>query len=119
MFASVCNVCLTPGTAQLSEWLFFKDAWAVDETLPLCIDRNCCCHCPALPADSKCVLTACDDMHAHLYDAEHAELIEAFSGAHSVPSSRAYGKLWRWPLQMCCGLPLSGPPQACHPSSQA
>ena len=26
------------------------------------------------------LLTACDDMHAHLYDVEHASLIEAFSG---------------------------------------
>ena len=41
---------------------------------------------PAIhPADSKCVLTACDDMHAHLYDAEHGELIEAFSGACRRP----------------------------------
>jgi len=27
------------------------------------------------------LLTACDDMHSHLYDVEHASLIEAFSGA--------------------------------------
>ena len=26
------------------------------------------------------LLTACDDMHTHLYDVEHASLIEAFSG---------------------------------------
>lgn len=44
---------------------------------------------PRPPADSKNVLTACDDMHAHLYDAEHAELIEAFSGALLC------GR-WRW-----------------------
>ncbi len=31
-------------------------------------------------ADSRMLLTACDDMHAHLYDVEHASLIEAFSG---------------------------------------
>ena len=31
-------------------------------------------------ADSKHVITACDDMHAHMYDAEHGELVEAFSG---------------------------------------
>jgi hypothetical protein len=28
------------------------------------------------------LLTACDDMHTHLYDVEHATLIEAFSGEH-------------------------------------
>lgn len=32
------------------------------------------------------LLTACDDMHSHLYDVEHASLIEAFSGA-SLPST--------------------------------
>ena len=32
-------------------------------------------------ADSKFLLTACDDMHSHLYDVEHASLVEAFSGA--------------------------------------
>ncbi len=26
------------------------------------------------------LLTACDDMHSHLYDVEHASLVEAFSG---------------------------------------
>jgi WD40 repeat protein len=31
-------------------------------------------------ADSKMLLTACDDMHSHLYDVESASLIEAFSG---------------------------------------
>lgn len=31
-------------------------------------------------ADSKMLLTACDDMHSHLYDVEHASLVEAFSG---------------------------------------
>ena len=33
-----------------------------------------------LCADSKMLLTACDDMHSHLYDVEHASLVEAFSG---------------------------------------
>lgn len=33
-----------------------------------------------MPADSKMLLTACDDMHSHLYDVEHASLVEAFSG---------------------------------------
>lgn len=33
-----------------------------------------------IPADSKMLLTACDDMHSHLYDVEHASLVEAFSG---------------------------------------
>lgn len=33
-----------------------------------------------LSADSKMLLTACDDMHSHLYDVEHASLVEAFSG---------------------------------------
>ena len=33
------------------------------------------------------LLTACDDMHAHLYDVEHATLIEAFSGAGIPPSA--------------------------------
>ena len=37
------------------------------------------CYC----ADSRMLLTACDDMHAHLYDVEHATLIEAFSGVIS------------------------------------
>lgn len=36
----------------------------------------------ALAADSKMLLTACDDMHSHLYDVEHASLVEAFSGDH-------------------------------------
>ena len=31
-------------------------------------------------ADSKMLLTACDDMHSHLYDVEHGALVEAFSG---------------------------------------
>ena len=42
-------------------------------------DDICCC------ADSRMLLTACDDMHAHLYDVEHATLIEAFSGASIQP----------------------------------
>ncbi len=37
-------------------------------------------------ADSRMLLTACDDMHAHLYDVEHASLIEAFSGMSQHPS---------------------------------
>lgn len=32
-------------------------------------------------ADSKLLLTACDDMHSHLYDVANGALIEAFSGA--------------------------------------
>lgn len=35
-------------------------------------------------ADSRMLLTACDDMHAHLYDVEHASLIEAFSGMSPI-----------------------------------
>ena len=31
-------------------------------------------------ADSKLLLTACDDMHSHLYDVENGALVEAFSG---------------------------------------
>ena len=34
----------------------------------------------AVAADSKMLLTACDDMHSHLYDVEHASLVDAFSG---------------------------------------
>lgn len=37
-------------------------------------------------ADSKMLLTACDDMHSHLYDVEHASLIEAFSGESVILS---------------------------------
>ena len=37
--------------------------------------------CSLAGADSQMLLTACDDMHTHLYDVEHASLIEAFSGA--------------------------------------
>lgn len=33
-----------------------------------------------LPADSKMLVTACDDMHSHLYDVENSSLVEAFSG---------------------------------------
>lgn len=32
------------------------------------------------PADSKMLITACDDMHSHLYDVENSSLVEAFSG---------------------------------------
>jgi hypothetical protein len=32
-------------------------------------------------ADGKLLLTASDDMHAHMYDVENAALVEAFSGA--------------------------------------
>lgn len=35
------------------------------------------------------LLTACDDMHSHLYDVEHASLIEAFSGACHGQDQRA------------------------------
>ena len=42
-------------------------------------DTPMCC------ADSRMLLTACDDMHAHLYDVEHATLIEAFSGVRIPP----------------------------------
>jgi hypothetical protein len=35
----------------------------------------CCCS-----ADSKLLLTACDDMHTNLYDVHHGALIDAFSG---------------------------------------
>lgn len=44
----------------------------------------------ALDADSKMLLTACDDMHSHLYDVEHASLVEAFSG-DPVPCMHASG----------------------------
>lgn len=43
--------------------------------------RDCLSHSYwPLCADSKMLLTACDDMHSHLYDVEHASLVEAFSG---------------------------------------
>ena len=32
------------------------------------------------PADSRTLLTACDDMHVNLYDVENASMIESFSG---------------------------------------
>lgn len=31
--------------------------------------------------DSKLLLTACDDMHANLYDVHQGQLIDSFSGA--------------------------------------
>ena len=34
----------------------------------------------ACSVDSKLLLTACDDMHSHLYDVANGALIEAFSG---------------------------------------
>lgn len=34
----------------------------------------------AFTPDSRHVLTACDDMHSHMYDVEHGALVEAFSG---------------------------------------
>lgn len=54
-----------------------------------CLPPLCQHALPAAPscADSRQVITACDDNHAHLYDAEHAELIEAFSGGLPVHSS--------------------------------
>ena len=42
----------------------------------VCLSRSCL----PLSADSRMLLTACDDMHSHLYDVEHASLVEAFSG---------------------------------------
>lgn len=42
-------------------------------------------------ADSKMLITACDDMHCHLYDAASGSLIEAFSGQH---------------LPLCCPVPI-------------
>ena len=47
-------------------------------------------------ADSQMLLTACDDMHSHLYDVEHASLIEAFSGAR-LPSVIAQSHPYIWP----------------------
>ena len=35
-------------------------------------------------ADSKMLVTACDDMLSHLYDVQHGSLIDAFSGASRV-----------------------------------
>jgi hypothetical protein len=35
---------------------------------------------PLVAADSRMLLTACDDCHAHLYDVGQAALVEAFSG---------------------------------------
>lgn len=32
------------------------------------------------PADSKMLLTACDDMHSNLYDVHSGDLIDSFSG---------------------------------------
>ena len=42
-------------------------------------------------ADSQMLLTACDDMHTHLYDVEHASLIEAFSGEQQQKLMHTYG----------------------------
>lgn len=55
----------------------------------------------ALAADSKMLLTACDDMHSHLYDVEHASLVEAFSGDHlsCLHALRSY----KWPM-LCVAL---------------
>jgi hypothetical protein len=36
---------------------------------------------PLVSTDSKLLLTACDDMHANLYDVHQGALIDAFSGA--------------------------------------
>jgi WD repeat-containing protein 61 len=33
-----------------------------------------------MAVDGKTLLTACDDMHVHLYDTENAALVDAFSG---------------------------------------
>jgi WD repeat-containing protein 61 len=35
---------------------------------------------PRFLADSKTLLTACDDMHVNLYNAENQTMIESFSG---------------------------------------
>jgi len=51
-----------------------------------------------LAADSKMLLTACDDMHSHLYDVEHASLVEAFSGDYP-PCLHAL-RSYKW--QMLC-----------------
>ena len=43
------------------------------------------CHASLYSADSHMLVTACDDMHAHLYDVENGSLIEAFSGNLPLP----------------------------------
>lgn len=45
------------------------------------------------------LLTACDDMHTHLYDVEHASLIEAFSGVLILCNSLI--RLQRLNRQLC------------------
>lgn len=56
------------------------------------------CPLPLLfSADSKSLITACDDMHSHLYDVEHGALIEAFSGG------RCWGRVL-WGCHAICHL---------------
>ena len=45
------------------------------------------CHDSLCAADSHMLVTACDDMHSHLYDVENGSLIEAFSGDLPLPQS--------------------------------
>jgi hypothetical protein len=55
--------------------------------LPAAAAAAACCALP--PTDSKLLLTACDDMHANLYDVHQGALIDAFSGAqHGLESCR-------------------------------
>ena len=54
-------------------WLQYMTYYALQKQTT-CMSQSC------VPADSKMLLTACDDMHSHLYDVEHASLVEAFSG---------------------------------------
>lgn len=44
--------------------------------------------------DGSMVLTACDDGHAHLYDAHHGALIDSFSGGWSGNALRMYGLMF-------------------------
>ncbi len=82
----VRDVCFTPGAAQLSLLGRIKlgNASIAADDVELCCKqhelRRCTKEKCASAADSQMLLTACDDMHTHLYDVENAALIEAFSG---------------------------------------
>jgi hypothetical protein len=54
------------------------------------------CIPPPPHADSRFVITACDDMHVHMYDAEHGTLVEAFSGHESWVLSVSAGWVGGW-----------------------
>jgi len=75
-FKPVRDLTFTPGEARPGT----THPWQRTSRIPTGCPYHCCCCIVCEFADSKQVITACDDNHAHLYDAEHGELIEAFSG---------------------------------------